>query len=549
MLQTGGMKNYGESLQNILKLEPNQQISKLIELVQDLIEENQRLRLENQQLRVEVHQLKDEIAHLKNLPPRPKIEPSKLEKETNTNGPKNRKENWSKGSKNQKLVIDEEIKVVVAPEEIPAGAKFKGYKEIIVQDLVIRKNVIKYRLEQWQMVDGSYVFAKLPSAADLGHFGPGVWQYIVHQYNANRVPQNRIRADLMDKGIEISAGQIDEILKTTAEQLFAEKESLLSAGLQAEQAQSDDTGGRHNGKNSVTTLICNDYFAYFKSCWHKSRINFLEILCQSKIEYLITQESLNYIEAFQLAPAIFACMQELLGTSFADCRAWEGFLQKKLFGKTARRVLTEGALIGTLMSRKTVTLETILMSDGAGQFNVFKHVLCWIHIERSIKRLVPINEQDRLERDLILDKFWTFYRALKAYKQAPSVILKQDLEKQFDEIFSFRATEIPLAQALKKIRDSKQQLLLVLDHPEIPLHNNASEGDIREFVTKRKVSGGTRSDAGRDARDTFISLYKTCKKLSISFWKYLWDRINKLGQILPLADIIGQRIKAANSSP
>jgi len=437
----------------------------------------------------------------------------------------------------------------VAPEEKPEDAKFKGYKEFIVQDLVIRKKVTKYKLEQWQKVDGSYIFAKLPRAADLGHFGSGVWQYVVHQNNANRVPQNRIRADLLDKGIDISTGQIDEMLKTTAEQLLAEKESLLSAGLQAAQAQSDDTGGRHDGKNSVTTVICNDYIAYFKSCWLKSRINFLEILCQGKIEYLITPESLDYIKAFQLAPAIFACMQELLGTIFADRKTWEDFLQKKLFGKTARRILTEGALIGTLMSRKTVTLETILMSDGAGQFNVFKHVLCWIHIERSIKRLVPINDQDRQERDLILDKFWNFYRALKAYKQAPSAILKQDLEKQFDEIFSFQATEIPLAQALKKIRDSKQQLLLVLDHPEIPLHNNASEGDIREFVTKRKVSGGTRSDAGRNARDTFISLYKTCKKLLISFWKYLWDRINKLGQIAPLADIIRQRIKAANPGP
>jgi hypothetical protein len=89
----------------------------------------------------------------------------------------------------------------------------------------------------------------------------------------------------------------------------------------------------------------------------------------------------------------------------------------------------------------------------------------------------------------------------------------------------------------------------VLDHPEVPLHNNTSERDIREYVTKRKISGGTRSDAGRDARDTLISLYKTCKKLSISFSQFLDDRINKTGTIEPLSNIISKKINPSASSP
>ena len=67
---------------------------------------------------------------------------------------------------------------------------------------------------------------------------------------------------------------------------------------------------------------------------------------------------------------------------------------------------------------------------------------------------------------------------------------------------------------------------MVLDHPEIPLHTNGSENDIRCQVTKRKVSGGTRSDVGRDCRDAFLGLAKTCAKLGVAFWDYLGSRLS-----------------------
>src|SRR4051812_14932401 len=66
---------------------------------------------------------------------------------------------------------------------------------------------------------------------------------------------------------------------------------------------------------------------------------------------------------------------------------------------------------------------------------------------------------------------------------------------------------------------------MVLDHPDIPLHTNGSENDIRCQVTKRQVSGGTHSDTGRDCRDAFLGLAKTCRKLGVAFWDYLGARL------------------------
>lgn len=558
------MKDYGECLTKISKNIPNDPavaIIELVNLVRELIEENQQLRLENQQLRLEnqqlktevlqlkteIRQLKDEIAVLKNQPPRPKIAPSKLEKKVDEAGAK--KDNWKKSSKNQILAIDRTEAIELSPDKIPNGAKFKGYKECIVQELVIKTETIRYRLAQWQKPDGGYVFAKLPIGLEGHQFGTELRKYIIHQYNFNRVPQNRILADLQDKGVSISAGQINFVLLKAAKELKAEKDDLLNAGLESGNIQADDTGARHQGKNGFATVICSDLITYFKSTDSKSRINFLEILCGNKIEYTVTNEALNYIKSYAPAELTMTKLHALLETGPIDRERWCAFLKEHLFGKTMRKILTEGALIGTLIAREIITPELILMSDGAGQFALFTHIRCWIHIERSIKKIIPVDEAGRLEQAAILDKFWAFYRNLKAFKETPTEEQKAILDSRFDEIFSFKASDPQLIKVLKQIRNTKEQLLYILKNPKIPLHNNASENDIRELVTKRKISGGTRSDAGRDARDTFTSLFKTCKKLKIRFWNFLDDRLNKTHQIPLLADIVRKKIADSVPSP
>jgi len=185
--------------------------------------------------------------------------------------------------------------------------------------------------------------------------------------------------------------------------------------------------------------------------------------------------------------------------------------------------------------------DMVIVSDDAGQFNILRHSLCWIHAERTINKLVGFNDDQRKALEQSRSQIWEFYKALKEYKESPGIEEKQRLNARFDEIFTAKTCFATLDQALSRLYKNKAELLLVLDRPEIPLHNNLSENDIREYVKRRKISGSSRSSPGRRCRDTFTSLKKTCRKHGISFWNYLQDRLKNENIVPSLPDLIGER--------
>jgi hypothetical protein len=191
--------------------------------------------------------------------------------------------------------------------------------------------------------------------------------------------------------------------------------------------------------------------------------------------------------------------------------------------------------------------ETVIVSDDAGQFNLGEHALCWVHAERLVHKLETFTDQQRAAQARIRDLIWWYYADLKAYRREPSRRRRAELRARFDRIFQRRTGFVVLDRLLERLHANKAELLQVLDHPEIPLHTNGSENDIRAQVTRRKVSGGTRSDLGRDCRDAFLGLAKTCAKLGLSFWDYLGDRLGIPGQrtIPYLPDLVRARCQPA----
>jgi hypothetical protein len=319
----------------------------------------------------------------------------------------------------------------------------------------------------------------------------------------------------------------------------------------------DDTGARHQAKNGFCTQIGNAQFAWFGTTGSKSRLNFLELLRAGHGDYVVNAEALAYMRARALAAPIITRLAEHADRAFADRAAWNAHLDRlgiSALGVNPDPVLiaTEGALWGSIKAHGLLT-NTVIVSDDAGLpgldpgINVGQHGLCWVHAERLVHKLDTFTDSQRAAQRRMRALIWRFYRNLKAYRRNPTTARKAALRARFDRIFTFKTGFVTLDRLLARLHANKSELLKVLDRPEIPLHTNGSENDIRCQVTKRKISGGTRSDAGRDCRDAFLGLYKTCAKLGITFWDYLGARLAVPGSAtIPfLPEIVSARLARA----
>ncbi len=499
----------------------------------------------NHELVETVQQLRDEIAVLKGQKPRPQIKPSCLESSTPPTGPEGdagqqtgKRPGSAKRPKNSQLTIHKEETLHM--DELPCGGVVKGYEPYVVQDLLIRSENTRYWRARYELPDGGSILAPLPAHV-IGHFGATLVCYILEQYHDAQVTQPLLLQQLHDFDVDISAGQLNHILTENKEDFHEEKFELLLAGLTASQwVGADDTGARHQGKNNYCTSIGNDFFTYFETRGSKSRLNFLEVMHGAERIYALNAAALTYWEEHGLATAVVRKLSQ--GSSqFTTEEAWQCRLQElEITIPLHVRLATEGALLGGLVARG-VSPDLIVLSDGAGQFVVFVHAGCWIHAERPLQRMVPHNEEHRTAIEEMRGQIWDFYQGLKAHRAQPDCTQKPVLEARFDVLCEQRTPYPNINGVVKEIRHHKADLLRVLDRPEVPLHNNGSETDIREYVKRRKISGSTRSEDGRRCRDTFASLKKTCRKLGITFWKYLKDRIQGLGEIPRLGEVIRER--------
>ena len=495
-------------------------------------------------LQAEVRRLEDEIRRLQGGPPRPLLKPNTLEPTGTTAPPADgaapRRRRGPQRAKTARLTIHATEKVPLP--DVPAGAEFKGYRRFVVQDLEIRPHTTRYLLEQWRLPTGEYVTAPVPATAVRGgHYGPQLISYLLHQYYHAHVTQPLLLAQLHDWGIDISAGQLNHLLTEGHDAFHEEKAELKAAGLATSSyVQADDTGARHQGRNGYCTYLGNERFAWFASTDSKSRINFLELL-QAERRYAVNAEALAYMAQRGLA----ADHRERLAARPVDLGAapdWAAHL-RRLGVESPRAVTlaTEGALIGGLAAQG-FNLNIGLVSDDAGQFDLFVHGLCWVHAERPLSHLVPLNESDRRAIAWVRQQVWFIYQDLKAYRQAPDPAAKDRITADFAALCATATTCEPLNHVLRGLQRNQAELLRVLERPDLPIHNNRSETDLRDMVKKRKISAGTRSEDGRRCRDTFASLKKTCRKQGVSFWAYLQDRVAGLNVIPSLAELIRQPV-------
>jgi hypothetical protein len=525
----------------------------LIGVVRDLIGEVTRLRVENEKLgaalaklRIEHQAVKDELARLKGLPPRPPVKPSGMDKSTDakepatSGGKKAERSLRRRGRQLDRLKIGATVVVKANP---PAGSRNKGFEDIVVQELSLFPQVTRYRRERWETADGKTIIADLDPAI-VGGYGPNLHRFVLALHVSGQVTCDRIVALLNGMGVVISKRQVVRLLTARLETFRAEDEAVLKAGLGGAYVTVDDTGARHAGKSGYTTQIGSPNFTTFRTGPSKSRLAFLSRLCGGASLYVINEAALDYMKERGLPLSTIGKFKEHKTQIFSSAADWERHLQalglnELKVAPDPLLIASEAALWGAIRHQGLLP-DTVIVSDDAGQFRVGAHALCWVHAERLVHKLIPSNDKQRNAIEIAKRMIWWFYRVLKDYKLAPSAEQAELLRARFDRIFKRASTGFAtLDRLLRRLHRNKEGLLRVLERPEIPLNTNASENDIRAFVTKRKISGGTVSDKGRDARDIMLGLAKTCMKLKVSFYDFLGDRLGVPGQkIPPLASLI-----------
>ena len=453
------------------------------------------------------------------------------------------------------IKIDRVVRCKVDPEQLPDDAQFKGFKPKIVQDLIIKSdNVLFEREVYWSQSLRKTYIGDVPKGYE-GDYGPNINSEIVAFKYINNMSIPKIQEFYDNFGVIISGTYISRRLTKEVDVFHAEKSQLYEASTDVSAWQQiDDTGSRVNGSNYYTHIVCNDLCTVFFTTPKKDRLTILDILQNFESRsFVFNDETFDLLKDLRVSQKLIENVKELterekeLNEKDME-EILAGLFPDSSKGKISRIRITEAAAIASYHSKIGVPTVKVLVSDDAPQFKLIidEHMLCWIHDGRHYKKLCPVVIAHQNQLEAFRKSYWEYYRKLYGYKQNPSPELAELLSAQFDDLFSAKTGYNDLDDRIAKTGSKKKNLLTVLKHPEIPLHNNSSENGARVQKRREDVSLQTKTDEGTKAKDTMMSIVETCKKLGVSAYKFIYDRISKTFKMPTLAELI--KIQAASKS-
>jgi hypothetical protein len=484
----------------------------------------------------EIQRLRDENARLKGEQGKPDIKPNKPpdppadhSSEQQRRVPRGR----VKRRTNESITIDREVTLEADPATLPDDAEFKGYEAVTVQDITLQTDNVRFYKAKWYSPGQRKTFLTPLPQGYHGQFGPQLRSLVWTLHFACQMSEKKIVELLHSIGIQISAGQVSNMLIHGHDALHEEKAAIVDAGLAASPwQQTDDTSTRVNGQNHHCHVLCNDLFTSYTTLPRKDRLSVLSVLLNGRaLTFLVNDESLAFLEQPKLSSKILAGVREMPRGEAVDEATFATWLDTYVptAGPQQQRRIREATAVAAYHAQQAVPVIEVLVCDDAPQFKLLtaELALCWVHDGRHYhKELQP---RVRLHQQLLADfktRYWMFYHALLAYRAAPMAEDAAALEARFDELFSTVTGYDALDARIAKTRAKKASLLLVLTYPELPLHNNAAELACRARVRKRDVSFGPRTEAGAKMWDTGMTLVETAKKVGVSIYHYMHDRLS-----------------------
>lgn len=522
-----------------------------IGLLLNLVEE---LKSENDALRAEVQALRDEVNRLRGEQGQPKVKGSKKQPKQEHSSEKERRrpQKWGKGSKVDKIKIDREETLSLEQSQLPADAEFKGYETVVVQDIQVKTDNVRFWKEKYYSASQRQTYLAPLPAGYQGQFGPGLRALVITLYYGAEVTEPKLIEFLSHCGLSISAGQLSNLLIKDQQRWHQEKDEIYQAGLQSSSWQHiDDTGTRVDGDNHHCHILGNPLYTAYFTRPRKDRLTIIEVLQNvPEAPLLLNEQTVSWLETFavpQWAQRVVAGWPQQVALSYAQLKELIKADLDRLNDQQQARVF-EAAALSAYHHQTSRPIIPLLLSDDASQFREItnEQALCWVHEGRHYKKLTPYLEYHRQLLAAFQTKFWHFYDRLQHYRASPTPQQATVLRRAFDTLFGTVTGYKPLDRRIAKTKAKKDKLLMVLRHPQIPLHNNPAELGARRRVRKRDVSFGPRTPDGVAAWDTFMTLAATAKKLGVSFFAYVYDRVAAVNALPPLAEIIKQRSPASH---
>jgi hypothetical protein len=446
--------------------------------------------------------------------------------------------------------IDRTENCEVDTTNLPEDIQFKGHTDKVVQDLIIKTDNIKFKREIYYSPSLNKTWAgKIPVGYE-GEFGPHINAHIIAMKYVNNMSIPKIYEFLTNFDIIISGSYISNRLTHHLDIFHAEKSEIYQASLECSNYQQiDDTGCRVNGQNYYTQIVCNPLATVFFTTERKDRLTILDVLRDFESRsFLFNEETFSLLKQLKVPKKI----RRLLHKVDKNVEFNEQGIQKilnNLFpdstkGKHHRVRIMEASAIAYYHQETGMPIVKLLVSDDAAQFKLITEELslCWVHDGRHYKRLTPIIPVYQKELSTFLKCYWNYYRELYKYKKYPSIALANSLSEKFDILFSTITGYEDLDKRIAKSKAKKEELLTVLNHPEIPLHNNLSENGARVQKRREDISLQTKTKAGTDGKDTMMTIVETAKKHAVSSYKYIFDRVSKAFKMESLANLIRAKV-------
>lgn len=458
---------------------------------------------------------------------------------------------YKKRNRNPKLpeiIIDREEKCFVDKGQLPDDAEFKGYEEKVVQDLLIKTDNVRFKREIYysSSLKKTYI-GNVPKGYE-GEYGPHLNTHIISMKYVNNMSIPKIEEFLNNVGIIISRSYISERL-TKEEHLgmfHSEKSDMYQSSLEVSSFQQiDDTGSRVNGQNYYTHIVCNPLCTVFFTTERKDRLTILDILRNFESRnFLFNEKTFELLEQLKVPKKIFPALHSVAPGKVLTEHEIHAFLDGALpdlcKGSLHHTKIMEAAAIASYHNETGMPIVKVLLSDDAPQFKLLTDELslCWVHDGRHYKRLNPFVPLHQEQLTSFRERYWKYYKDLFYYKHNPTAERAESLSVEFDALFSTKTEYNELDERIAKSKSKKDELLTVLKHPEIPLHNNLSENAARIQKRREDVSLHTKSKEGTRAKDTMMSIVATCKKLGVSAYRFIYDRVSQTFALPSLAQLI-----------